>query len=85
MITPPNQPNCIEPNVVTDEFPFTQGGWQGGTCTPDKLNCIIANIYTTAITTWRMNGAGYHMEGYKSNRVIWADNNKLKTNNYDEL
>ena len=48
--------------VTTNEIPFTQGGWQGGTRTPDEFNTIIHNIYTKTIAKWREEGIGYHIK-----------------------
>ena len=71
--------------VKTDEIPFTQGGWQGGTRTPDELNTIIHNIYAEIITKWREEGTGYHIEGRECNHFIWADNIILIANNFPEM
>ena len=76
---------CITETVQTDEIPFTQGGWQGGTRTPDEFNAILHNIYTKTITKWREEGVGYHIEGRECNHFIWADNIILIANNLPEM
>ena len=76
---------CITETVQTDEIPFTQGGWQGGTRTPDEFNAILHNIYTKTITKCREEGVGYHIEGRECNHFIWADNIILIANNLPEM
>ena len=71
--------------VKTDEIPFTQGGWQGGTRTPDEFSTIIHNIYAKTITKWREEGTGYYIKGGECNHIIWADNIILIASSFPEM
>ena len=60
--------------VTCPPFPFSHGGWQGGTRTPDEFNAIMEDILAPIIQYWIDHDIGFRTHQGEANHFVWADN-----------
>ena len=60
---------------VTDPFPFTKGGKQGGNDTPDLFNLVVEYLLRDTTQAWSRRGWGCSLlQGSPVSHLIWCDN-----------
>ena len=77
--------SIIIPNAGESRpFKFSNGGWQGGTRTPEEFNMIIEHCLSPVIGKWDILDIGFKLDGKELNHFVWADNIFLLSTNTTE-